>query len=273
MSPATLNQISRRSVVIAPGAPVLLSVVKNEALRLPHFLSYYRGIGFDHFIVIDNDSTDGTIEFLLAQPDVFLFHTSDHFGAMPGAGLAWKHALLDMFCDGRWSLVVDADEILIWPDAEARDIRSLARKLESFGGEGLFTLMLDMYSDKPFGEIGYRPGEPFIDYAPYFDPGPFVFDKRSYCPFYEIWGGVRHRLYAAAGPDAGHPPTVSKVPLLRWRAGQRFRAAQHFLDPPYHSPGCARRCSISRCSTIFRPSARTKPRTASITSRARNIAF
>src|SRR5258705_538639 len=231
MSHASLKQISRRDVAIPPGAPVLLSVVRNEALRLPYFLTYYRSIGFEHFIVIDNCSTDGTIEFLLDQPDVFLFHTSDHFGEPPGAGLNWKHALLDGFCDARWVLVVDADEIFIWPDAEADNIRSLVGKPESFGGAGLFTLMLDMYSDKPFGEIGYRPGEPFLDYAPYFDPGPFVFDKSPYCPFYEIWGGVRHRLYGAAGPAAGHPPTVSKVPFLRWRAGQRFRAVQHFIDP------------------------------------------
>jgi len=228
----SLSLISRRPVDIAAEAPVLLSVVRNEALRLPYFLSYYRSIGFDRFIVVDNDSTDGTRELLLAQPDIFVFHTSEHFGAPPGAGLDWKHALLDRYCDGRWVLVVDADEILVWPDSERDSIRALASKLESFGGQALFTLMVDMYSDKPFGEIGYRAGEPFIDYAPYFDPGPIMFDYRDYCPFIENWGGVRYRYYAAAGKTAGHPPTVSKVPFLRWRAGQRFRHAQHFLTIP-----------------------------------------
>jgi hypothetical protein len=86
MSLSLPELISRHPVDIAADAPVLLSVVRNEALRLPYFLSYYRSIGFDRFIVVDNDSTDGTRELLLAQPDIFVFHTSEHFGAPPGAG-------------------------------------------------------------------------------------------------------------------------------------------------------------------------------------------
>src|SRR5215467_7175541 len=118
LNPPQLNLISGRTIDIPLDAVVLLCVVRNEALRLPYLLSYYRGIGFDRFIFVDNDSSDGTRELLLAQPDIFLFHTTAHFGAPPGAGLNWKHALLDRYCDRRWVLVIDADEMLIWPGGD-----------------------------------------------------------------------------------------------------------------------------------------------------------
>ena len=101
--------ISPHPVSLPQGAPVLMSVVKNEMLRLSYLLTYYRDIGFRHFIFVDNNSSDGTREFLLAQPDSFVFHTAESFGAWPGAGLVWKNALLDTHCDGHWVLVADAD--------------------------------------------------------------------------------------------------------------------------------------------------------------------
>lgn len=220
--------ISRRSVAIPPGAPVLLAVVKNEMLRLPYLIAYYRKLGFAHFLFVDNDSTDGTREFLLEQPDIFVFHTKESFGAHPGAGLLWKNALLDRYCDGHWVLVADADELLIWPEVEREDIRALTRKMDKDGAKAVFTLMLDMYSDKPFGEIGYKPGLPFLDYSPYFDPKPFTLYRMNRYPYGEIWGGVRCRIFKAEAPKL-HPPTISKVPLVRWHKGQKFAMAQHAL--------------------------------------------
>jgi len=228
MPPPVLTSIGRSPGKFPPDAHVVLSVVRNEALRLPYLLHYYRSIGFDHFIFIDNDSTDGTREFLLDQPDTFVFHTVEHFGAPPGAGIVWKNGLLDMFCDGRWVLVVDADEILVWPSSGPEKIQALTHRMQAVGARALYTVMIDMYSEKPFGQIGYKPGLPFLDYSRYFDPGPFFHQPVKFFPFREVWGGVRTRLFESADPDI-HPPTVSKVPLLRWHSGQRFILAQHAL--------------------------------------------
>ena len=43
---------------------------RNERLRLPAFLNHYRSLGVDEFLVIDNDSSDGSTEYLAAQADV-----------------------------------------------------------------------------------------------------------------------------------------------------------------------------------------------------------
>jgi len=209
---------------------MLVSVVRNEAVRLPYFVAYYRRLGFEQMLFIDNGSSDGTREFLLAQPDTFVFETGDSFAASKW-GMAWVHALLDRFGEDRWVLVADADEILVWPGSEHETIADLVFRLDAAGSDALFTLMLDMYSDRPFGSIGYVPGTPFTSACPLFDSGPYKMYEAKAFPFRQIYGGVRARLFREAGANFT-PPTVSKVPLLRWRKGQRFILVAHALDQP-----------------------------------------
>ena len=224
-------RIISRPIEITPQSHIVLCVARNESLRLPYLLMHYRKLGFDRFIFVDNGSTDGTTEFLLQQSDCSVLYTEDHFGAGPGAGLVWKNSILDRFCDGRWVLVADADELLVWPGSESEPIQSLTGKFDRAGSEVLFTVMLDMYSEKPFGQIGYRPGLPFTDYAPWFDRGPYTLLSAAPFPFRQIDGGVRARLYRAHGLTSA-PPVMSKVPLVKWRGGQRFIIAQHALLNP-----------------------------------------
>jgi glycosyltransferase involved in cell wall biosynthesis len=225
-----LRSLSGKPVALAPQSHVVLCKIKNEALRAPYYVSYYRKLGFDAFIFIDNGSTDGTHEFLLAQPDCHVFETSESFGASHG-GLPWINHALDEYCDGRWVVVADADEILVWPGSEHETIQTLTRRFDALGWEALFTILLDMYSDKPFGSIGYRPGAPFIDYCPFFDGGPYGFKRAKTIPHRQLYGGVRARMFRAVNAKA-HPPTVSKIPLIKWRKGQRFVLSTHALLSP-----------------------------------------
>ena len=57
--------------------PILLFLtMRNERVRLPYFLEYYRKLGVDHFLIVDNGSDDGTREYLAEQPDVSLWTTA-----------------------------------------------------------------------------------------------------------------------------------------------------------------------------------------------------
>ena len=38
---------------------VLISTMRNETFRMQYFLDYYRKLGFEHFVIIDNQSDDG----------------------------------------------------------------------------------------------------------------------------------------------------------------------------------------------------------------------
>ena len=53
-----LKSMQNRTGAIAPGDILLVMVVRNEALRLPYFLDYYRRLGVAQFLVVDNDSTE-----------------------------------------------------------------------------------------------------------------------------------------------------------------------------------------------------------------------
>ena len=62
--------------------------MRNEIIRLPYFLEYYRKLGVAHFLIVDNDSDDGTGEYLADQPDVSLWHTT-HSYKLSRFGVDW----------------------------------------------------------------------------------------------------------------------------------------------------------------------------------------
>lgn len=226
---AVVNLLSRL-LHVSDHAHVVVAVVRNEMLRLPFLVSYYREQGFDTFIFIDNDSSDGTREFLLAQPNTMVLAANEEY-SKSGFGLAWVNAVLHQFCVGRWVLVVDADELLVWPHSEHETIADLTRRLDASGSEVLFTILLDMYSDRAFGEIGYVPGTPFIEYSRFFE-GPYQLTGAKSFPYRQLYGGVRARAFGMLEQDGVFPPTVSKVPLVKWRAGQHFVLSTHGLHVP-----------------------------------------
>ena len=71
----TLVRIDSRPVSDELGEIRAFMTVRDEILRLPQTLDHYRNIGVARFFVIDNGSTDGTRQFLLAQPDCHVFAT------------------------------------------------------------------------------------------------------------------------------------------------------------------------------------------------------
>jgi hypothetical protein len=61
-------------------APILaFATLRNERARLPQFLDHHRALGVDHFLIVDNESDDGTPDFLCGQPDVSLWHAAGSY--------------------------------------------------------------------------------------------------------------------------------------------------------------------------------------------------
>ena len=84
-----------------PGEIRAFAKCRNERLRLPAFLAHYRALGVDRFFVVDNDSSDGTTEYLAGQPDVRVFRTTNRFSES-SAGSLWLNLLLSRFGVGGW---------------------------------------------------------------------------------------------------------------------------------------------------------------------------
>ena len=55
-----LDPVRDRTEQIAPGDILAFVTLRNERVRLPYFLEYYRRIGVGHFLIVDNGSDDGS---------------------------------------------------------------------------------------------------------------------------------------------------------------------------------------------------------------------
>ena len=110
----------RLNVNLSDDGVIVFSIVKNEASRLPWWFTHYRSIGCQQFVMIDNGSTDGTVQYLREQPDVTLYHSLPHLFASSRSGMDWINVLSLRHALGQWALVADADELLVWPHSEIR---------------------------------------------------------------------------------------------------------------------------------------------------------
>jgi len=204
-------------------------MVCDEAVRLPAFLRHYRALGVDRFIVVDDCSTDGTVELLAAQSDVHVVRSSAGF-AVRHQGVDWINHVLDAFCDGCWTLTVDADELFVFPGCDRIGLRRACDHFDRGGAEGVMALMIDMYGPGEVAEAIHEPSRPLVDTCPYFDPGPYRAVQAGPFPHVQFHGGPRMRLFDFS-PYQPRPPVLTKVPLVKWARGRRYLLATHAITP------------------------------------------
>jgi hypothetical protein len=251
-----------RSRATTPGI-LAFARCRNERLRLPAFLSYYRALGVDRFFVVDNASSDGTTEYLFEQPDVDLFRTSNRYSESR-CGMDWLNALLTEFGADRWCLTVDIDELLVYPGSELTPLPALTTFLDRSGFEAIRCLLLDMYPGGPLWTCAYKEGDDLLAAAPYFDVGPYERVPVDLCPGVLIRGGMRERVFYPTFRTRGagariyegvrgrvarrlprlhdirwlrptQPPVLTKVPLVRWNKQTKYLSA-HWVSPKVVAP-------------------------------------
>ncbi len=211
----------------------LFTVVRNEAMRLPYWLRYYRARGVDRIFAVIHHSTDGSFDLLRATPATHLFTT----GASYAGHWRWVEYLLETYGRGHWCVVADADEILIYPHWEVLSLRDLCAFLDGEGSTALHCLLLDMYARGSFAEIDYRPGEDPLRVCPHFDTGPYAQRNRRrlnrktgrFFDFASFHDGMRQRVFGLELP-------LSKIPLLRYGAGTYLAQGMHTVEGAALSP-------------------------------------
>lgn len=224
-----LRAVTDRTRAIGSDTILALSVVRNEAVRLPWFLTHYRKLGVGHFLIIDNGSTDETAPYLSDQPDVSLWHTDAGYKAAR-FGVDWLTWLQIRYAHRHWCLTVDADELLIYPHWDSRDLLALTDWLDRSGIETYPAMMLDLYPKGPLGAQCYRAGDDPTDLLGWFDCGNYTL--RPQAPLGNLWiqGGVRARVFFADAPRKA--PTLTKVPLVKWNRRYAYVNSTHSLLPP-----------------------------------------
>ncbi len=226
---ANVASIAAPNTRIADDEILCFLSVRNEALRIPQVLDHHRRMGISRFFVVDNQSNDGTADFLAAQPDVHLYSAAGSY-AESRFGIDWLHPLLDEFGNGHWILTIDADELFVYPHCERVGLPSFCQFLDSVGHDSVFAILLDMYSDRSIADTLYTAGQSLLESCPYFDPGPYDVVRGTVFPTFELRGGPRRRTFWDSKTPF-FPPTVSKVPLVKWRSGYRYISGIHYMQP------------------------------------------
>lgn len=234
-----------------PGKITLYSIMRNERFFLDAFFDHYRRLGVEQFLMLDDGSTDGSVEFFRSQPDCVLFSSELKYGMdiaveMPDgrvrhdrAGVLFKRVIGETFCRGEFGLYADADEFLLLPGG-IPDLATLYRRLAKSSVDAVVASLVEFYPESVSelkGSPHPRSFDDLVALYPYFDALPLV-KFRSGLPPKRVNGSASRRLFADYGitlaaeplPMAPHwlnrlmprrpgKSATMKTPIVRWRPG------------------------------------------------------
>ena len=223
-----LTAVADRTRSIGSEDILVFCTLRNERIRLPYFLRYYRDLGVEHFLVVDNGSDDGSREYLLEQPDVSLWSAS-HSYKRARFGVDWLNWLQMRHGHGHWTLVVDPDEFLVYPFCDTRPLRALTDWLDASSIRSFGAMLVDMYPKGEITAIPYAEGQDPFEITSWFDSGNYMISRNSRYGNLWIQGGPRARVFF---PDApAKAPALNKVPLVKWHRDYAYVSSTHMLLP------------------------------------------
>ncbi|MBK4214440.1 glycosyltransferase family 2 protein [Paracoccus caeni] len=202
--------------------------LRNERVRLPYFLDYYRKLGINHFLFVDNASDDDSGRYLSRQPDVSLWHTDVSY-KRARFGMDWINWLLWRHGHRHWCLTIDPDEFLVYPHSDTRPLGALTSWLQAIGQRSFPAMLLDMYPKGAIDDHPYQEGQDPFEIACWFDPANYTIQKNRHLGNLWIQGGPRTRTFFANDPVAS--PALNKIPLVRWNRRYVYVSSTHALLP------------------------------------------
>lgn len=214
--------------------PIVVAVVKNELDRLADFLRHYRSGGIERFVFVDNESTDGTLEFLSVQSDVDVYERKGEFNWMLKQG--WINKVIETYGYDRWYIYADADEHVVFDGFGSRTFRDVTTLMERRDVRRVRGLLVDMYAAGPILESKYTRHERLAEAYPYFDRFDHVhYREAEYEQIISVKGGARMRVFGSA--DREFRAELTKYPLFRILPGEYMVNPHHIwpYDPNFDS--------------------------------------
>jgi len=183
----------------------LISIVRNEMYMLPTFLEHYRALGVERFIILDDRSDDGTLEFLCRQPDVMVVGSGARYGeVVPPNGrmpfpdmrsnIVWRNVLMWKYGFGQWTMMLDADEFLALPPRMT--IQDLMARASEQKQRAVIGIMLDVYPRNVTDLKGDKGLQPVAGW--FFDGQPHLRMRGGGNPAV-VYPGARARLMVKYG--------------------------------------------------------------------------
>jgi len=205
---------------------LVVSVIRNEMIMLPHFLDHYRKLGVKGFVFVDNCSDDGSREYLFEQPDVILYSADTEY-KHSHYGVSWQQTVLGNLCVGKWVLLADADELLVFPECEDRSLEEFVAEIEAEGADAVRTDMVDMYPQGDLDDADFKQQSPF-EAAPWFDSPAVVPWLLGSGWVSNMTGSVSHLRHRCIPDAIPHEFVSQKIALIRYQPWVRLYEGIHY---------------------------------------------
>ena len=226
-----LEQVTSGSVELADDEIVAVVGAATSGSRLEFLLEHHRRLGVDRFLFVDNGSDDGSVEYLLGEPDTIVWRTNGSY-LRSNAGAAWADLVLRRYAPRQWCLVVRRRRAVRLPGLRApwpprRSAPTSIVKARPATRRSSWTCTARAACRR----ATYRPGQDPLEVFPYFDRVhyrlriPFDGPRRNMTNY---WGGVRARMFG--GDYGGY--LLNKVPLFRYSPGEVLMSGHHWLSRP-----------------------------------------
>ena len=189
---------------------VALCVVRNGAEHVTSFVRHHQELGVKHIILLDNGSTDGTVDLARAFGGVTILRTRRPYRTYE---TVLKRYLVRRFARGRWSLMVDIDERFDYPFSDRMGLQALLTYLNRNGYTAVLAQMLDLFSEEPLGRPPTASHGALEERYPYYDTSaverhPYRFGTPANPTIRMHAGGIRKTVF---GTENG----LTKACLIR----------------------------------------------------------
>ena len=246
--------------------PTVIALAHNEMYFLPAWLDHYRKLGAERFIILDDASTDSTLDYLRAQPDVMVVGSHRRYGEtvpvidrldptgqtveMRRMVHLWRMILPEKFTLNCWVVQAALDEFLVLP--HGRKLADIFDELSTSEYDAITGTMLDIYPAN-IGVMRAQQMQSTVSFSDewFFDGVPHRLPTGHH--FRTVYHGSRARLfhhflpetamtfhkrllerlrrwYRREGPYRSVNNT-QKFSLVRWRSGTWMRSAHRISLP------------------------------------------
>ena len=197
--------------------PILVCVVKKELVRMKKFFEYYRKIGITQFVIIDNDSTDGTLDLCINQDNANVYSVKKIYSSARRVG--WINQVLSRYGRNRWYIVADADELIDYVGSDSFSINNLISSLTKKRIKRVLGLQVNFYSK----ENSFEMSKDSINWddCVYFDVDSYEKQNSKRCVWYV--GGPRKRVFETYS-------LLTKYPLFYFD-NNTLNISSHYLYP------------------------------------------
>jgi glycosyltransferase involved in cell wall biosynthesis len=176
---------------------IALCVVRNGALHVASFLRHHQALGVKHIVLLDNGSTDATVELARSFQGVTILRTRRPYRTYE---TVLKRYLIRRFARGRWSLTVDIDELFDYPGSDRMGLDGLLTYLNRHAYTAVLAQMLDLFSDVPLDRLDSAPQDSLQERYRYYDTSaverhPYRFGTPANPEIRAHAGGIRKTLF------------------------------------------------------------------------------